>query len=141
MIDDGESATSPMISQQNTERTKKKVHTFVIAYLLIVEILPIYRKWFMNPSSFFSGNNLFLFGTKYLIPYQKLILPYQGLIFREVRDLGTRKFVDKYILRVSRLYLFVHNKLSISGRIVEWGTWNSRRIVLRVASERTPQLS
>ena len=103
-------------------------------------ILRIYRKWFTKPSPFFSGKNL-LFGTKSLIPYQRLILPYQGLIFQEVRDLKTRKFVDKYILRIFRLYPFVHNELSINGRTIGWETWNSRRTALRLTFGRTPSLS
>ena len=86
------------------------------------ETLTIYRKWFMNPSHFFSGKNLLFFGIKSLIPYQRLIIPYQVLIFREVRDLGTRKFMDKYLLRVSLLYPFVHSELAISGKMAGWGT-------------------
>ena len=47
--------------------------------------------------------------------------------------------MDKYLLRVSRLYPFVHNKLAMSG--IDWGTWNFRRAALRLAFRRTPQLS
>ena len=75
---------------KNMEREKREVCTAIIAYLLIVGILLIYREWFTNPSLFFSENNLLFLGTKYLFPYQRLILPYQVLIFREVRDLETR---------------------------------------------------
>ena len=103
-------------------------------------ILRVYRKWFTKPSPFFSGKNL-LFGTKSLLPYQRLILPYQRLIFREVRDLETRKFVDKYILRISRLYPFVHNELAINGRTADWETWNSRQTAQRLTSGRTPSFS
>ena len=88
-----------------------------------------------------SKRILFFFGTKSLIPYQGLILPYQGLIFREVRDLETRKFVDKYLLRISCLYPFVHNELAISGRTIGWETWNHRRAALRLDFGRTPRLS
>ena len=87
-----------------------------IAYHFIVGVLLIYRKRFTNPfSSFFEKNLLFL-GTKSIFPYQRLILPYQGLIFREIRDLETRKFMDKYFLCISRLYPFVHRELAISRR-------------------------
>ena len=100
-------------------------------------ILSIYKGWFTNASPFFFGKNLLLFGTKSLIPYQRLILPYQRLIFREVRDLETRKFMDKYLLRISRLYPFVHNELSINERTASWETWNSRRAALKLLSGRT----
>ena len=93
------------------------------------------------PPPFFSGKNLFFFGIKSLIPYRRLILSYQGLIFLEVRDLRIRKVVNKYLLRVSRLYPFVHNKLAMCGKTIGWGTWNFRRVALRLASRRTPQLS
>ena len=104
-------------------------------------ILPIYRKWFTNPSHFFSGKNIILFGTRSLIPYRRLIFPYQGLIFRELRDLETRKFMDKNLLHISLLYPFIHHKLAKSGRMTDLGTWNSRRAVMRLASRRTPRLS
>ena len=77
-----------------------------------------------SPSYF--GKESLIFRDKYIFPYLGQILPYQRLLFREVRDLGTKKFVDKYILRVLRLYPFVHNELSISRKTVDWGTWNSR---------------
>ena len=34
----------------------------------------------------------------------------------------TRKFMDKYILRIFRLNVFIHNELSKCGRMVGWGT-------------------
>ena len=124
----------------------KRVCIVEIAYLPLVGILLNYIKWFANPSPFnFSGKNLHFLGTKSLFPYQRLIipyqgliLPYQGLIFQEGRDLETRKFVDKYLLRISCLYPFVHNELALSGGTTGWGTWNSRRAALRLASGRTP---
>ena len=69
-----------------------------------------------TPPPFSSERISFFFGAKCLIPYEGLILPYQGLIFRELRDFKTRKFVDKYLLRIFRFYPFVHNELAISGR-------------------------
>ena len=66
---------------------------------------------------------------KYVFPYLGLIFPYQGLILpcqrlflREVWDLKTRKFLDKYPLHISRIYLFVNNELAIYKRMVGWGT-------------------
>ena len=109
-----------------------------IAYLFIMGILLIYRKQFTNPSPSFFGNNLIFSGTKSSFPYQRLILPYEGLTFREVRDLETRKFVDKYLLRISCLYPFIHIDLAISRGMAGW---NSRRVALRLASGRTQRLS
>ena len=94
----------------------------------------IYRKWFTNLSPI-SGKNLLILGIKYVfpyqgltLPYQRLILPYQGLIisyqglfFREVRDLETKKFADKYFLRISRLHLFIHNELAICRKMARLG--------------------
>ena len=106
---------------KNMERKMKEVHTLGIAYLFIMGILQIYRKQFMNPSLSFFGKNLLFLGTKSLFPYQRLIFPYQGLFFRKVRNLETRKFMDKYLLRISRLYTFIHSKLSISRRTAGLG--------------------
>ena len=75
-----------------------------------------------TPPPFSSERITFFFGTKCLIPYEGIILPYQELIFRELRDFRTRKFVDKYLLRIFRLYPFVHNELAISGRTTDWET-------------------
>ena len=112
-----------------------------IAYLLIMEILLIYRGWF-GESLPFSPERIVLFlGTKSLFPYQRLILPYQGFIFREVRVLEDRKFGDKYLLRTSRLYPFINSELAISGRVAGWWTWNSRRAALRLTSRRILRLS
>ena len=70
-----------------------------------------------------------IFRDKYVFPYLRLIFPYQGLILpyqrlflREVWNLETRKFADKYPLRISRLYLFINNELAIYGRMAGWGT-------------------
>ena len=104
-------------------------------------ILLIYRGWFMNPSPFFFKKNLIFFGRKSLLPYQRLILPYHRLIFREVRNLETRKFVDKYLLCISLLYSFIHNELAINGRTTDWETLNYRRAALKLAFGRTPRLS
>ena len=80
------------------------------------------------PPPFSSKRISFSLGQiKYFFPYQRLILPYQILIFREVRNLETRKFVDKYLLCISLLYPFVHNELAISKRTTGWETWNDRR--------------
>ena len=94
----------------------------------------------VNSPSYFEKESL-IFRDKYVFPYLGLILHYHGLIFQKVRDLGTRKFVDKYILRVSRLNPFVHNERAISERMASWGTLNSRRAALRLAFGRTPRLS
>ena len=59
----------------------------------------------------------FLIGL--IFPYQGLIFPYQRLFLREVWDLETRKFVDKYPLCISRLYLFINNELVIYERMVD----------------------
>ena len=50
-------------------------------------------------------------------PYQELIFPYQRLFLKDVWDLETRKFADKYPLRISRLYLFINNELAIYKRM------------------------
>ena len=72
-------------------------------------------------------DNLMILVIKSLFPYQRLILPCQGLIFLEVRDLETRKFVDKYLLRNFLLNVFIHNELSKCGRMAGWGTRDPRR--------------
>ena len=130
-----------MIKSENTKMNKKEVLIVGIAYPLIVGILLIYREWFTNPSPFFSRKNLLFLETKSHFPYQILILPYQGLIIQEVRDLEARKFVDRYLLRISRLYPFIHSELAISKRTVGWGTWNSRRAALKLTSGRILRLS
>ena len=50
------------------------------------------------------------FRDKYVFPYLELIFPYQGLFLREIWDLETMKFMDKYPSRISRLYLFINNE-------------------------------
>ena len=67
-------------------------------------------------------DNLMILAIKSLFPYHRLILPYQGLIFLEVRDLETRKSVDKYLLHNFHLNVFIHNELSKCSRMVGWGT-------------------
>ena len=57
-----------------------------------------------------------------IFPYQGLILPYQILFLREVWDLETWKFADKYPLRIFYLYIFINNKIAIYGRMADWGT-------------------
>ena len=61
-------------------------------------------------------------------------------------DLETRKSVDKYLLRIFHLNVFIHNELSKCGRMVGWGTWDpiqdlrlscldsSRMVLIRQAS-------
>ena len=93
-----------------------------------------------NSLSYFRKESL-TFRDKSIFPYLGLIIPYQGLIFREVKDLKTMKFVDKYLLRVSHLCPFVYNELAISGRTGGWETWNSRQAALRLTSRRTTRLS
>ena len=56
-----------------------------------------------------------------IFPYQGLILPYQRLFLRKVWDLEARKFADRYPLRISCLYLFINNELSLYGRMADWG--------------------
>ena len=91
-------------------------------------ILLSYKKRFTNPSPSFFGKNLIFFRNKShffrnksLFPYKRLVLPYQGLTFQEVRDLETRKFVNKYILFISHLYPFVHSELAVSRTMVDGG--------------------
>ena len=83
----------------------------------------------MAESSSYLKKESLIFRDKYVFPYQGLIFPYQGLIFpyrrlflREVRDLKTRKFENKYPLRISRLYLFIDNELAIYKMMAGWGT-------------------
>ena len=84
------------------ERKKKKIYAVEISYLFLVGDLPYLREWFTNLSSL-CRKNLLILGTKY-------VFPYQGLIFRKVRDLETRKFVDKHLLCIFRLhYLSITN--------------------------------
>ena len=130
-----------MIKSTKVWRGRREYAQLELLTFSLWGILPIYRKWFTNPSHFFSGKNIFLFGTRSLIPYQRLILPYQGLIFREVRDLETRKFVDKNLLHIYLLYPFIHNELAKRGRTAKLGTWNFRLAAMRLASRRTPRLS
>ena len=49
------------------------------------------------------------------------------LSFWEIRDLKTRKSVDKYLLpRIFRLNIFIHNEFSKCGRMAGWGTQDPR---------------
>ena len=98
------------------------------------EILPIYRAWFTNL--------LLILSIKSLNFRDKTSSsPYQGLIFREIKDLETTKFVDKYIfLRIFRLHVFIHNKLPICGKMAGWGNQNPRRTTLELVYGKTPGL-
>ena len=53
-------------------------------------------------------------------------------------DSKTRKFANKYPLRISSLYLFINNELAIYKRMADWGTKNSRQAALNMALERHP---
>ena len=64
------------------------------------EILPIYRAWFTNL--------LLILSIKSLNFRDKTSSsPYQGLIFREIKDLETGKFVDKYIFYVFSVFMYL----------------------------------
>ena len=54
-----------------------------------------------------------------IFPYQELITPYKKLLSREVWDLETRKFTDKYLLCISHRYLFINNELAIYERMAD----------------------
>ena len=50
------------------------------------------------------------------------------LSFWEIRDLETRKSMDKYLLpRIFCLNVFIHNEFSKCGRMAGWGTRDPRR--------------
>ena len=66
-----------------------------------------------------------------IFPYQELILPYQRLFIREVWELETRKFVDKYPWRISRLYLSIANLPYMEG-------WSSGGFKTLLAFEEPP---
>ena len=108
-------------------------------------IFLIYRKLLPNLSPI-SGRNLLFLGIIFFpylglfFSYQGLILPYQRLFLREVWDLETRKFVNKYPLRISRLYLFINNELTIYERMAGWGTKNSRLATLSLTFGETTLL-
>ena len=52
----------------------------------------------------------------------KFFFPYQILFLREVWDLKNRKFMDKYPLRISCIYLFINNELVIYEKMSSWET-------------------
>ena len=97
------------------ERKKKKVGTVGIAYIFLVGSLFV----LFSSLSLILGNNFMILAIKSICPYQRLIRPYQGLIFREVRDLEIEKSVDKYILRIFLLNIFMHNKLPKCDRLTD----------------------
>ena len=70
----------------------------------------------------YLGKKSPIFRDTFVFSYQGLIFPYQGLFLREIWDMETRKFMDKYPSRISRLYLFINNELSIYERMAGWGT-------------------
>ena len=70
----------------------------------------------------YVGKESLIFRDKYVFPYLGLISLYQGLFLREIWDLETRKFMDKYPLRISRPYIFINNELDIRVRMAGWGT-------------------
>ena len=55
---------------------------------------------------------------KYVFPYPRLIFPYQGFFLQEIWDLEAKKFMDKYPLRISRLYSLINNDLAMCERMV-----------------------
>ena len=55
-----------------------------------------------------------IFRDKFFVPYQ--------ILFLQVWDLENKKFMDKYPLRISYLYLFINNELVIYGRMSSWET-------------------
>ena len=70
----------------------------------------------------YLGKESPIFRDKYVFHYLGLIFPYQGLFLREIWELETRKFMNKYSSRISRLYLFINNEFVIYGRMTGWGT-------------------
>ena len=49
--------------------------------------------------------------------------------------------MDKYSLRISRLYLFINNELAIYEMMANWGTKNSRWDTSNLAFGETSRLS
>ena len=130
----------PMIKSAKVWRWRRKYAQLELLTFSSWETLPIYRKWFMDPSLFFLREESLLW-DKISHSLSKTNPSLSKINLQKVRDLRTRKFVDKYLLRVFRLYPFIHNKLAMSGKTVGWGTWNFRLGALRLASGRTPRLS
>ena len=97
-------------------KKRKGISAVGVAYLPIVGNLSIsYPKF----SLIFWKDNLMiksLIKDLSLSLRDKSLLPYQGFIFREVRDLETRKSVDKYI------FCIIHNELLICGKMAGKGT-------------------
>ena len=101
-----------------------------------MDILLIYRGWFGESLHFPSEKIFFFLETKFLFPCRRLILPYQRLIFLEVRDLGARKFGDKYLFRIFLFYVLIRNKLLIWGRMAGFGDLKSETDRLKQALEK-----
>ena len=81
-------------------------------------ILLIYRQWLPNLPPYLWKESP-IFRDQYVFPYLGLTFPYQGLLLREIWDLETRKFMDKYHLRISHFYLFINNDLAMCGRMAD----------------------
>ena len=52
-------------------------------------------------------------------------------------DFEIEKSVDKYLLCILRLRIFLHNKLSIHSRMADWGTYNFRRVAQELVHRKT----
>ena len=61
----------------------------------------------------------FYLGKESPIFRDKSVFPYQGLFLREIWDLETSKFMNKYPSRISRLYLFIYNELAIYRKMAD----------------------
>ena len=70
----------------------------------------------------YLGKESPIFRVKYVFPFLGLIFPYQELFLREIWNLETRIFMDKYPFRISRRYLFINNELAIHERMASWET-------------------
>ena len=88
-------------------------------------VFPIYRVLFPNLRSYFRNKICFSLLRIILLRNKELNMFFlnKELSFWEIRDLETRKSVDKYLLpRIFRLNVFIHNEFSKCGRMAGWGT-------------------
>ena len=86
---------------------------------------------------FFDFSLIFLLP---IFPSQNHFQPNRKPIFHRKID-RKKRFFSPCFLCISCLYPFIHSELAINRRTTGWGTWNPRRVVMRLASRRIPRLS